>query len=93
MANQRCAGERIGTEKSVLDDSKLLTVEDMAAIFRAPTPAAFRERYKRDKLRPPEKRLIPDPISGGGRGQVLYWSPVAVAAVLRGEGIPKRKRG
>ena len=77
----------------MIDDSKLLTVADMATIFRAPTIAAFRERLKRDRLKPPELRLIPEPINRKqGRGEVLYWSPADVAALLRGEE-PKRKRG
>ncbi len=75
-----------------MNDDEFLTMRDMAKVFKAPTPAAFCQRWYRDKLKPAELRLIPDPINPEAESGFL-WSPVVVREVLAGKRPAFPKKG
>lgn len=69
----------------------LLTSVDMARIYRC-TVDAFISRWQREKRKPRELRVIPDPIEGGGPGgKALLWSPKHVRASTTGGPVWVRK--
>lgn len=68
------------SEESTIDKNRMLTAAAMADLYACPSAEAFKYRYYRDSLKPPELRLLPDPINPyRSRGTVLLWDPVSVA--------------
>lgn len=76
----------------MLSDTRFLTTKDMADVYCVGTAEAFRQRYRRDRLRPPENRRYPEAtIDTPGRGNDILWSPLVVSAHLHGKKLARSR--